>query len=228
MLLNSDTVLFTDTIASLLEVARNHSKNVGIIGPRLLNKDRSLQPSGGNFPTISATFFGNLYFDRVPLLRKISPTFKLLDPIYYNKERTFDWLTGACLFIRKSVVDATALFDENYFMYVEEVDLCYRARQFGFSVLYSPKASLVHLFQGSSKSKTNAIRNTSASLVRYSQKFYGSFYRKSFLTVLLLNASWQYLRCVILTVLRVDTQGRREGYQQSIKVVLEGFKKHAI
>jgi GT2 family glycosyltransferase len=64
---------------------------------------------------------------------------------YYQQPHYQDWVTGACFFIKKAVIDKIGLLDENIFMYTEEMEYCYRAKKAGFEVVYYPKTTLVHL-----------------------------------------------------------------------------------
>jgi len=151
LLLNSDTIItkknfFTEAINLLAE-----NKEVGIIGPKLLWENGQAQPSGGYFPTLPRLFTWALMIDDLPIVNKLikpyhphAPSFYTKDK-YYQKTHEQDWVTGACFFIKRAVINKIGLLDENIFMYTEEMEYCYRAKKAGFKIVYYPKIFLVHL-----------------------------------------------------------------------------------
>jgi GT2 family glycosyltransferase len=151
LLLNSDTIMteknfFTEAINFLAE-----NKKIGVLGPKLLWENGQAQPSGGYFPTLPRLSTWALMLDDLPLVNKIikpyhphQPSFYTKD-LYYQKNHYQDWVTGACFFIKRAVIDKIGFLDENIFMYTEEMEYCYRAKKAGFKVVYYPKISLVHL-----------------------------------------------------------------------------------
>jgi len=151
LFLNSDTIIteknFFNKIIKFLE----KNNNIGILGPRLLWEDGQIQSSGGYFPTLPRLITWALMLDDLPLINKIikpyhphQPNFYTNDS-YYQKPHHQDWVTGACFFIKRAVVDKIGSLDEKIFMYTEEMEYCYRAKRAGFGVIYYPRASLVHL-----------------------------------------------------------------------------------
>jgi GT2 family glycosyltransferase len=136
LLLNSDTELFPDTIANVQKhiLTDDVNENTGIYGFKLLNPDGTLQYSMGRFPTICST-----------ILDMFKPASKR--KVYtrgYDKIRQVDWVTGACMFIDRKIFGNIGLFDENYFMYYEETDFCFRAKRAGWKVLFHPGISVIH------------------------------------------------------------------------------------
>jgi len=157
LLLNSDTELNSNVIGEMVKWMDNHSK-VGIASCRLRNADGSEQGTGGYFPTLIRVFSWMTIQD-FPLVDKIIKPFHPIHRKYfnlgkdfYNKKRELDWVTGAFFLVRKSVINEIGYFDENYFMYTEEVDLCYRAKQNGWQVFYLPRWDIKHYGGASGKS----------------------------------------------------------------------------
>ncbi len=115
-----------------------------MVGPRLLNPDRTLQRSVRGFPTVWRLATEYLF------LRKLAPRTRLLNPLYvggfaHDEAREVDWLSGAALLVRREAADAVGLFDEAFFMFSEEVDWMTRFRAAGWKVLFYPGAEVVHV-----------------------------------------------------------------------------------
>ncbi len=137
-LLNSDTIILDSAIAKLLSFARQHPKT--FVGPKLLNPDRSVQTSCGPFFTLGVVFAALfLKGDRIGLTRW-SP----------GKSRRVDWVSGAALMGPRKIFLDDLLFDEKIFLYMEEIDLLYRARKKGFRTLFYPRSVIVHIGSASS------------------------------------------------------------------------------
>ncbi|MFH0891184.1 MAG: glycosyltransferase family 2 protein [Candidatus Falkowbacteria bacterium] len=138
--LNDDIVLKKDSLMILYRQTRADDK-IGLAAPKLINSDGTFQPSGFRFPSLATpvlrrTFLGR-YFK------------KYLDGYVAGEAdsgalRECDWIMGSCLFIRKSVLDKVGGFDERFFMYFEDTDLCRRIWHAGFKVLYYPEAAVIH------------------------------------------------------------------------------------
>jgi GT2 family glycosyltransferase len=106
-----------------------------IVGPRLLNGDGSLQLSAGYFPNLLRILAGQL---RPRAVRKY-------EPLPTDRPGLTDWATGACLFVGRRVFEELGGFDERFFLYYEETDLCRRARRRGVRTLYDPRITCFHL-----------------------------------------------------------------------------------
>ncbi|PWU24610.1 MAG: glycosyltransferase family 2 protein [Candidatus Rokuibacteriota bacterium] len=143
LLLNSDAWVLGDGIAHLAAFADEHP-DAAIVGPRLLNQDGSLQRSVRGFPTLWR--LATEYF----FLRKLGPRTRLLNAFYgagfaHDEPGEVEWLFGPCLLVRREATDVVGLFDENFFMFSEETDWCYRFRQAGWTVRFYPGAEVVHV-----------------------------------------------------------------------------------
>jgi GT2 family glycosyltransferase len=143
LLLNSDARLVDDTPLRLLELMKKRPQ-VGVVGPRLVFEGGRLQHSANRFPTLARLAFEELGFYR--LLPRERSAHMLLGG-YWNHagEREADWLTGACLLVRRRVWEETGGFDPSMFLYGEEVEWCHRIRERGWVVLYAPVGEVVHL-----------------------------------------------------------------------------------
>jgi N-acetylglucosaminyl-diphospho-decaprenol L-rhamnosyltransferase len=143
LLLNSDAWLIGDGIDALVAVARRR-KRTAWVGPRLLNEDGSLQRSARGFPTLWRLATEYLF------LRKLAPRSQALNAFYaggfeHDQERMVDWTMGAAMLVRRAALEDVGLFDEDFFLFSEETDWCYRARALGWEVVFSPDADCVHV-----------------------------------------------------------------------------------
>lgn len=142
LLLNPDTIVKPNALKALVECAEAHP-DAGIIGAKLLNPDGSIQRSARSFPDIGAGLFRNTVLGRLfpnnPFVRRY-----LLTDFSYDEVREVDWVSGAAMLVRRELFDRIGLLDERFWAYCEDVDLCWRAWQAGFKVLFCPNAVIVH------------------------------------------------------------------------------------
>jgi GT2 family glycosyltransferase len=170
LLLNTDTRAFADSIAALVRFAEEH-RQAGIVGPRLVNLDGSFQGSAADFPTVLGESL-LLLGDVARWLR--GPTFPYHPAPYDGAPRRADWVSGACLLIRKAVIEQIGYLDEGYFMYTEETDWCYRARSAGWEIWWLPEPTVLH-YNGATAQQTfvSKRRQIYSSKTRFFQKHYG-------------------------------------------------------
>ena len=148
LLLNSDTIVLDGALDKMVEFMENHP-DAGAAGCRLLNSDGTLQASASEFPRLFSLYWTNSF------LRKILPRKKvggvINEPHFYSKIREVDWILGAAFILSKSVIKQIGSLDEEFFMYGEEVDLCYRIKKGGWKVYFCPEAKIIHLLGVSEK-----------------------------------------------------------------------------
>jgi hypothetical protein len=150
LFLNSDTQIIFGAIDKLADRIRN-SGNMMVWGPKLLNRDGSLQPSAGYFPTLGRIAAQMLFLDDLPILGKLMKPYQQTAPGFYKREQAVDWVTGAALLVHRLLYKKVKGFDEHYFMYAEEVDLCFRLKKAGALVYFTPQGQLTHLKGASSQ-----------------------------------------------------------------------------
>ncbi len=143
LLLNADAWVVGDAVERLAAYMDEHPQ-VAVVGPRLRNVDGTLQRSVRAEPTLWRVATEYLF------IRKLAPRTNLLNPLYvgafdHERERESDWLSAAALFVRREAADAVGLFDEDFFMFSEEVDWLTRFRRAGWSVVFTPDAEVVHV-----------------------------------------------------------------------------------
>lgn len=149
LLLNSDTVVLDNAIAKAFSFADSHPE-CGIVGCRVLNPDRTLQPTCFMFPSILNMLLSTSY------LYKLFPKNK-----FFGRERMSWWdrsnvrnvdvVTGCFMLVRRKALEQIGSMDGRFFMYGEETDWCYRFKEAGWKVMYTPSAEIIHLGGQSSK-----------------------------------------------------------------------------
>lgn len=173
MLLNPDTLVHPGALGTLVSFADQHPE-AGIIGPRLLNADGSIQYSCRSFPTLATGFFRNTFLGRLFPGNRFNRQYLLTD-WDHSDVRAVDWVSGAAMMIRREVLDQIGLLDERFFMYCEDVDICYRARQAGWEVLYCPHAVITHMIaRASDKNAAAMIIERHKSMFRFFRKHYAA------------------------------------------------------
>lgn len=171
LILNPDTLIMPNALTKLARFAEEHPE-AGIIGPKLLNPDGSLQYSCRRFPNPVAAIFRNTPLGRLFPNNRYTRDYLMLD-WDHNSVREVDWVSGAAMLVRKEVYEQLGGFDEQFFIYVEDVDLCYRAWQAGWKVLYYPDAVIVHAIGRSTDLVANKM------IITFHQSMY-KFYKKHY------------------------------------------------
>jgi len=214
LMLNPDTVLEPDALASLVEVADAHPE-AGIVAPRLVYPDGSLQYSCRRFPTIGAAVFRNTFLGRLFPNARAASHYVMAD-WHHDAEREVDWASGACLLIRREAFEQVGELDEGFAWGSEDVDYGLRMHQAGRRVVFTPATTVVHAV---GRSTDQAVVPT---IVRTHRGMY-RLYRKHFtrnplarpfvwlgvwLRAGLLILSWE-LRRMFSRVRRILGRGRR-------------------
>ena len=140
--LNPDATVSAGCLKALLDFAQAHPR-AAVIGPRVLNPDGSIQHSARAFPTLMAamyrhSFLGRLFPDNPHTRRYLQSDWD------HRDSRQVDWVSGSAMMIREEALRELGGFDERYYMYVEDVDMCWRARQAGWEVWFCAEAEVTH------------------------------------------------------------------------------------
>ena len=171
-LVNSDAWALEDGLETLVGFAADNPR-FGIVGPRLVTEDGSVQKSVRGFPSVWRLC--TEYF----FLRKLAPWSRSFNAFYgagfdYSSVREADWLMGAALVVRRELIEEVGGFDERFFLFSEEVDLCFRARAAGWKTVYTPEATFVHLGGAStSPNWSRAYREQLRGHVLFLEKHHG-------------------------------------------------------
>ncbi len=169
LLLNSDTIVHAGALRTLLEYSKDHPE-AGIIGPKLLNPDGSLQYSCRHFPNPGAALFRNTFlgkwFPNNPFTKRY-----LMSDWNHNEPREVDWVSGAAFLATSRLMDKIGFMDPEYFMFCEDVDWCFRAWEAGFKVVYLPQTVITHAIgRSTDKAPNRMIGRFHRSMFRFYQK----------------------------------------------------------
>ncbi len=168
LLLNPDTELRPNALNALERVLRENS-SIGAAGARLLNADGSIQPSCFRAPTLFREIWRLFHLDNIYPLSTYQ-----LETWDKQKPREVEVLNGACLMLKREALDEAGYLDETYFMYSEEVDLCYRLRQTGWKLFWVPEAEVVHYGgQSTRQNQSEMFQQLYRSKIFYFRKNHG-------------------------------------------------------
>ena len=174
LLLNSDTIVLDKAIEKTLSFADAHHESA-VIGCRVLNPDKTLQPTCFMFPSVLNMLLSTTY------LYKLFPKSR-----FFGRERMTWWdrsdtrqvdvATGCFMFVRREAIEQVGLLDEQFFIYGEETDWCYRFKNAGWKVIFTPCAEIIHLGGQSTKQKATAmIVQLRKSILQFMKKHHSLF-----------------------------------------------------
>jgi GT2 family glycosyltransferase len=167
--LNSDTVVHPGAIRTLMEYVRAKPE-AGIVGPKLLNPDGSLQYSCRRFPNPVAALFRNTPIGKLFPNNRFTRDY-LMQEWDHSTEREVDWVSGAAFVATSALIDQVGVFDPAYFMYCEDVDWCWRAWKANFKVVYLPDAVITHAIgRSTDKAPNRMIGGFHKSMLRFYSK----------------------------------------------------------
>jgi GT2 family glycosyltransferase len=169
VLLNPDTLVeggFFESLERFLE----ESPGAGVAGPRIVDGEGNLQLSARRELGFCSGFVGRTslltrLFPKNPLVRRLFPAAQKL-----SGPTAVDWVSGACMVIRRRALEEIGPMDERFFMYFEDADLCRRAREAGWLVYYLPQVEVLHHTGASSRSRPRAVWNLHKSAFLYHRK----------------------------------------------------------
>jgi N-acetylglucosaminyl-diphospho-decaprenol L-rhamnosyltransferase len=169
LVLNADAWALNGAVSSLITFANEHP-DAAIVGPQLLNPDGSLQRSIRGFPTTWR--LATQYW----LLRRLAPNLRLVAAasgagMDHSKTCEVEWIMGAAMLVRYGAVQEVGTLDEDFFLFSEEVDWCYRFLQAGWKIFYHPDAKVMHVGEASHGGRWT--RELARSNLRYMMKHHG-------------------------------------------------------
>jgi N-acetylglucosaminyl-diphospho-decaprenol L-rhamnosyltransferase len=186
LLLNPDAEISEGTLGGLVKIAEDRH-GAGAIGPMIRNPNGTVYPSGRTFPTIGAAV-GHAFIGPFRPDNRFTREYTLAD-WDRSTEREVDWVSLACMLVRRRALEEVGLLDEAYFLYGEELDLCTRLRDAGWSVLFTPEVEVIHEGGVSTGRSRRMNVQHSMSIYRYFAKHRAGGWRR-----VLLPAAWIALR----------------------------------
>ncbi len=219
LLLNSDTVVLDGAIQKTIAFAEQHAE-AAVVGCRVLNPDRTLQPTCFKFPSLLNLFLSSTY------LYKIFPRshfFGRERMTWWNRDdvREVDVVTGCFMLVRREAIEEVGGMDEEYFMYGEETDWCWRFRKKGWRVLFMPNAEIIHLGgQSSKQARPEMILQLRGSLLLFFKKHrrYISYCTACFLVAVFFGLRLPYWCCKAA----FDRNGGKHS-KQTLKAYVRGM-----
>ncbi len=192
LLLNPDTEVVGDALGEMVGFMEDQPE-VGALGPQLLYPDGRVQSSRRRFPRFSTALLEGTF------LQQLFPHSGALKRYYVldsgdEETREVDWVVGACLLMRRATLEEVGPLDERFFMYSEEMDWCYRAKELGWRVIYLPRAKVVH-HEGKSSEQVLPVRHIQfqRSKVLFFKKYQGRCRGEILRLYLLATYLWQML-----------------------------------
>ncbi len=204
LLLNPDTILSKDALVNLVDYLKQ-DPSVGAVGSKLLNADGSLQTSCYPAPTLFREFWRMFYLDKFFALG----IYKMAN---WNQlaPHQVDVLMGASLMVRGNLLHKLNGFDESYYIYSEEVDLCYRIRKAGFDIHWVPSSEVTHFGGQSTKQVANKMfLQLYQSKIQYFRKNYGVLSAIIYKIILLMASM---VRFVVSPISMITFPSRRKEY----------------
>ena len=203
LILNPDTIIHEGSLDRWIEFADRHPE-AGAFGCRVLNLDGSYQGSAQPFPSLGGDLLGALY------LRVLTRLLPFLPSDTYtgwngDSERTIDWQCGCCVMFRSDVLKRIGGFDERFFFYYEDVDLCHQVWKSGCTVRYTPEVTITHLGGQSTQRDPHGFEiDKYRNRYRYFYKYFGS---KGARRCRLVSLTWLILRYSGYTLLAAAKPG---------------------
>ena len=167
LFLNPDASIDERSVGVLLDVLETHP-DVGAAAPRIEHPDGTLAWSQRRFPRLRATYARALFLHRLfPRAKWVDDMIR--DPSAYARACSPEWVSGACVLVRRGVLELLEGWDEDFFFYGEDIDLCKRLRALDYGIRFEPRAVVVHS-EGASAPRAETLPLLAASRLLYARK----------------------------------------------------------
>jgi N-acetylglucosaminyl-diphospho-decaprenol L-rhamnosyltransferase len=186
LFLNPDAEVWAGDLASFVKVGQDHP-DAAVLGPLVRNADGTIYESGRIFPTVGQAV-GHAFLGPFSRSNRFTRAYRQ-SGWDRRTERVVDWVSGACLLVRRSAFEEIGRFDEGFWLYAEELDLCTRLRDAGWKVLYTPELEILHEGAVSTGRSRRMHVMHSMSVYRYYRKHRARGWRRA-----TLPAAWLALR----------------------------------
>lgn len=183
LFLNSDTEIKDETLAGALKKFASNER-LAVIGGFLDNTSGTTSNSYGNFLGIFSTF-AMLFGGKLHVGGKA------------QKQQYTDWVSGGCMLVKRDIFEKVKGFDEHFFMYIEDMELCYRIKQQGYAIMYYPEFSVLHKAQGSSN-RAFAIEQIYKGLLHFYKK-HKSLFSYQLLCIMLYSKAYSAIFIGLIT-----------------------------
>lgn len=209
-LLNSDAFVTEGSLDELVDVAEK--ENFDILSSKLIYPDGRLQPNAGDLPSFLSLLLWVFAFDNLSIVGRYLPSLHRNDPSFYNSTHEVGWVGGTAILFSQKVLKKVGLWDENIFMYGEDVEYCLRAHKKGFRVGITERTLMSHIGGASSQqAKLSQWRGEMKGLIYIYKKYYGDI-AASLLKLL-------FYKALLLRVVAFHLLGRHEVANTYWKIV---------
>lgn len=215
--LNPDAVVTPGALPRLADRLRVDS-DVGVVGPKIVDHNGRIQFSQRQFPRVRSTYARALFLQRLaPDARWADELVR--DPEAYASERDAEWLSGACLMLPRPLLQQVGGFDDGFFMYCEDTDLCRRVNALGLRIVFVPDAVVVHE-GGASAPRSELIPTLAQSRIRYARKHLGSLAS--------IEQAGIALEAATHAMLSARGRATRRGHARALRAALWGIRPRRV
>jgi hypothetical protein len=194
LLLNNDTIITSGAIKKMVDIMKEYKK-IGALGPRLIFENGLVQISFGPMLSLWNEAWQKFLQSRS---RKKKGFIKSYIEKRSKKSCHPHWVSAACIMLRKEAIDQAGFFDENFFMYSEDVDLCHRLSQKGWKIFYTPDVEIMHLEGKSASTNIGRVQiEYRRSQLYFYRKYYGKWGLFLLKVYLLCKFSFTYFKTII-------------------------------
>ncbi len=183
LLLNPDTEILNGAIQETVAFMDKHPQ-AGIVGCKLIFPSGQIQTSLRSFPTIRNLLIETFFLEKI--FPKTFGKHFYLD-FDHNSDKQVDWVSGAYFLIRREVIEKIGLLDEQFYMYSEEMDYCYRAKQAGYEIWFTNRGNVIHHWGGMSAINKRVAVWIQRSQLLFYQKYYNGLKKCSFIFIKYVN-----------------------------------------
>ncbi len=212
LLLNSDATLHINCLNKMIKFMETQ-KNAAALSPKVLNFDNTLQSKGNHFPSLTKALLLILKINKI-LAKKY--LYKIFPNLFWdeNEIRKVDWISGCCMLVKQDALKEIGLLPEDYFMYYEDLEWCWLAKNKGYDIWYYPEATITHM--ASSSPNNEIIKISVISTLTFFRKHSKGFYGAIYLILELILA----LESLILNILFPLSKKRIKNYYIKFKFEL--------
>jgi len=172
LILNPDVIVNKNTLYQIIDYM-NANTRIGVISPKILNSDLTFQYSNKRYPTLIALILRRIFKSddtNIPYFKR-KLDYYLLKDIDHAKDFDPPLLSGCFMVFQREVFRAISGFDENFFLYFEDFDICLRVKEHGYRVSYLSSASCIHLWERGNSYKTKHAYNLVKSMIIFYKKW---------------------------------------------------------
>ncbi|RMH71853.1 MAG: glycosyltransferase family 2 protein [Gemmatimonadetes bacterium] len=214
LLLNSDTIVVGDALPKMVRFLAE-TPQAGVVGCKLLNSDLTIQHTIKHFPTLVNTVSRYFYLSRLfPFSRMKMFIGTIETDSYYEDIHRVEFLLGACLMVKHQVIEDVGLLDEDFFLYGEETDWCYRIKKAGWEIFYYPHAQIIHhrgqSVKATQKERWWVISRHLKAEYQFIAKHHSALYTGCYTFIISLKYGIAYLKNMILA--RIFSSQHRQYY----------------